>query len=208
MSIQLANDEKIIRQYDYATATSKGLASSTRSKTLIVTNKRIIHKEVSEGNNTAAVNMSEMPVKSAKFVNTSFKRVGYPMLVVIAIILAFMSIMMLVASGEMRGDEATIFTVFGVLFLIGAVVCVVLYIKIKNYLFACTIDTDTHVTPAFGVSSMSGSTRTRGLFHALGSANRSFAIKVKIDSDVAQQMANELGYVIAAAANGDFDEIA
>ena len=212
MSIQLANDEKIIRQYEYATAQSWGLAATNRSKTLVVTNKRIIHKEVSEGTNTAAVNMSEMPVKAAKYVNTSFKRMGYPIFLVLAILFGIASVFMLAtAFGSVDANHEDEAVMMFVMAFFSAAFCaafVVLYLKKKDYLFACTIDTDTHITPAFGVSSMSGSSRTRGIFHFFGSANKSFAIKVKVNSEVAQQMANELGYIVAAAANGDFDEVA
>ena len=196
MSVQLSNGEAIIRTYDYATAQSRGLASSTRSKTLIITNKRIIHKEVSDGVNTSSVNMSEMPIKAAKYIRTSYKKTGYPILIVLAVIFGLMAISLLVATKQIVG------------FLIPAALaalCVFIYINKKDYAFACSIDTDTHITNAFNFSSVSGSSRTSGIFAAFGSANKSFSIKVKVKSDVAQQMANELGYIIAAAANGDFE---
>ena len=96
MSIQLSNNEKILRTYDYATAKSRGLAATKRSKTLIITNKRIIHKEISKGANTTSVNMSEMPIETAKYIRTSFKKTGYPILIVFAVLAAIVGTIMLI----------------------------------------------------------------------------------------------------------------
>ena len=196
MSIQLSNNEKILRTYDYATAKSRGLAAAKRSKTLIITNKRIIHKEISKGANTTSVNMSEMPIETAKYIRTSFKKTGYPILIVFAVLAAIVGTIMLILLKNFIP-----FLITGIM----AAICIFIYIKKKDYAFSCSIDTNTHITNAFNFSSISGSSRTRGIFAIFGSANKNFSIKVKVNSEVAQQMANELGYVIAAAANGDFD---
>ena len=257
MSIQLANGEKILRSYDYAQSQSKGLAGTDGSKTLVITNKRIIHKETIKGKKQSGTNMSEMPVKAAKYVRTSFKETRYPILLVIGIILAIAAVFCLIgsfSSGSSSRDDnysnnsayssnyssssnnygsyssnygsssnnygsssnnnakssndANVPLIFFFIFGVIAAVFIVIYALKKTYAFSCSIDTDTHITKAFDFSSISGDSRTSGIFAAFRKANNSFYIKVKVNSEVAQQMADELGYVIAAAANGDFDQIA
>ncbi len=207
MSIQLANGEKILRSYDYATSVSKGIAGTDGSKTLVITNKRIIHKENQKGKKSSGTNISEMPVSAAKYVRTNFKETRYPIFLIIGIILAIVAVVSLiavVASGEDFAAGLIPFIIIGII----AAIFIIIYLKKKTHSFSCSIDTDTHITNAFGFSSVSGDSRTSGLFAAARRANNSFYIKVKVNAEVAQQMADELGYVIAAAANGDFDEIA
>ncbi len=230
MSIQLASDEKILRSYDYAESKAKGLGATKGSKTLVITNKRIIHKEKIEGKKSSGSNTSEMPISAAKYVRTNFKETRYPILLVLGILFALVAFIVLIASGK-SGDAATAgaaasatakaastaasnangggnaaIVPFLILLAIAAV-CIIVYLKKKTYTFACSIDTDTHITNAFGFSSVSGDSRTAGLFAMFRKANNNFYIKVKVNAEVAQQMADEMGYIIAAAANGDFDEV-
>ena len=158
MSVQLAKDEKILRTYDYATAKKGGLAGATVSKTLVVTNKRIIHREVGEGKNNEFLNTSEMPITSAKYVNTYYNKVGFPRFLIQAIVAAIIAVILFIVSAafaEDLDDAAGIVTFFGVLALVFAAIFFFIYIKKKDYKFTCVIDTDTHITPAFSFASAS-----------------------------------------------------
>ena len=204
MSIQLSKNESILRSYDYATSHSGGLGATNGSKTLIVTNKRIIHRERIEGKKNAGVNTSEMPISAAKYVSTSFKQTRYPILMVIGIILAIVAVALFAALASVDMGVALIpLVIIGVI----AAIFIIVYLKKKTYSFSCSINTDTRITNAFGFSSVSGDSRTRGIFAKFGKSNKDFYIKVKVNSEVAKQMAEELGSVISAAANGDFDAI-
>ncbi len=197
MAVKLVNGERILKSYDYAESKSKGLAGSKGSKTLVVTNRRIIHYEKNEGKGTSGTNVSEMPIEAAKYIRTSFKETRYPILLVFGILIALVGILLAFLS------EAIIpFIICAVV----ATIFILIYAFKRTYAFACSIDTNTHITNAFGFSSISGDSRTAGLFSMFRQANKSFYIKVKVNSTAAQEMAEELGYIIAAAANGDFDE--
>ena len=205
MSIQLSKNESILRSYDYAASHSVGLGATNGSKTLIITNKRIIHRERIDGKKNSGVNTSEMPISAAKYVKTSFKQTRYPILMVIGIILAIVAVALFAVLANVGMGVALIpFVIIGAI----AAIFIIVYLKKKTYSFSCSIDTDTRITNAFGFSSVSGDSRTRGIFAKFGkSNNKNFYIKVKVNSEVAKQMAEELGSVISAAANGDFDAI-
>lgn len=206
MSVQLIKDEKILRSYDYASSSARGLGATNGAKTLVITNKRIIHKESISGKKTTGTNISEMPVSAAKYVNTSFKITRYPVLFVLGCLFAFLAVVLLALGGATGGAVALSFGLFLVL-LIVAGVCFLVYFLKKTYSFACSIDTDTRIANAFAFSSVSGDSRTKGLFAKFRRANKNFYIKVKVNPEVAQKMAEEMGCIIAAAANGDFDAI-
>ena len=206
MSVQLIKDEKILRSYDYASSSARGLGATNGAKTLVITNKRIIHKESISGKKTTGSNISEMPVSAAKYVNTSFKITRYPILFVLGCLFAFLAVVMFALNRVQRGGVA-LFTGLSLILLIVAGVCFLVYFLKKTYSFACSIDTDTRITTAFAFSSVSGDSRTKGLFAKFRRANKNFYIKVKVNPEVAQKMAEELGGIIAAAANGDFDAI-
>lgn len=209
MSVQLAKDEKILRTYDYATAKKGGLAGATVSKTLVVTNKRIIHREVGEGKNNEFLNTSEMPITSAKYVNTYYNKVGFPRFLIQAIVAAIIAVILFIVSAafaEDLDDAAGIVTFFGVLALVFAAIFFFIYIKKKDYKFTCVIDTDTHITPAFSFASASTDTKTNAYFKKAKKANRTTSLKIVVNAPIAKQMADELGYVIMSAVNGDYNE--
>lgn len=211
MSVQLAKDEKVLRTYDYATARKGGLASATVSKTLVVTNKRIIHREVGEGKNNEFLNTSEMPITSAKYVNTSYNKVGFPRFLIQAIVAAIIAVVLFIVSiafGEDLEDAAGIVTFLGFIALVMGAIFFFIYLKKKDYKFSCTIDTDTHITPAFSFASMSTDTRTNAYFKKAKKANKTTSLRIVVNAPIAKQMADELGYVIMSAINGDYNESA
>ena len=184
-----------------------GLAGSTASKTLVVTNKRIIHREIGEGTDNEFINTSEMPVKSAKYVNTYYNKVGFPIFLVLAIIFAITAVVSLiltfVMAEEMNQDPNPIMSF---IFIILAVVFFIIYKEKKQYKFSCTIDTDTEITPAFTFASTTSNTKTNGIFRKAKKANATTAVRIVVNGAVAKEMADELGYVIMSAANGDYDD--
>ena len=200
MSIKLAKDEKIVRTYDYATSTSKGLSGSTSTKTLVVTNKRIIHREAGHGAGNESLNTSEMPVEAAKYINTFFAKVRFPIYLVLALIFALAGVALTVAI-----PDVDLQSIIWIPFLLMTVLFIVIFIFKKKLTFTCTIDTDTYITPAFTFSSFSGNTATKGLGFKYAKSNKTKSVKVIVNNHIARQMADELGYVIMAVKSGDFD---
>ena len=69
MAVQLANDEILIKQYDYSEKSVKdGLKKQRLQRKLIVTNKRII----SEVEGKKQVSRKEMPIEAADYVDSTF----------------------------------------------------------------------------------------------------------------------------------------
>ena len=199
MSVSLIGGEQIIRSYEYATAHSKGLGATNGSKTLIVTNKRIIHRESFSGSKGSGISTSEMPIANAKYVNTNLRVTRYPALLVMGIVLVICALIMLFTVEDSPA--------VALIPLVIAAVCFIAFALKKTYMFSCSIDTDTHINNAFAFSSLSGNSVSRGFWSKLGRANKTFFIRVKVTPGIVEEMANELGSVIAAAANGDFDEV-
>ena len=239
MSIKLSNGEKIVRNYDYAEVKTR---TSTTTKTLIVTNRRLIHREVSSGFGNESISNREMPVKAAKYVDVYYGMKSCIGALVIGIIAAILAIVLLFSglAGESKksssndrnnnssynqyydyndwensNDQAskggipTGNVVGAVICIAVAVIAILIFVLKKKRTLTCTIDADTPVNNAF---SFSGKTEKKtalsGLFGFLKMPGFKFGTKmiVKIHPEVASQIADELGSVIAAAANGDFDE--
>ena len=205
MSVQLTKDEKILRSYEYATSNSRGLGATQGSKTLVITNKRIIHKETISGRKCSGTNMSEMPISAAKYVNTAFRVTRYPILFVLGCLFVFLAAAMFVLFRFILSQFIRIPTILCLIPLLIAGICFLVYFLKKTYSFACSIDTDTRITSAFGFATVSGNSRTKDLFDMFRRANKNFYIDIEVNPEVTRQMAEEMGGIIAAAANGDFD---
>lgn len=199
MSIKLAEGEKLIRTYDYGKVRSTGVASSGDSESaLLVTNRRIIHRIAGHGVGKEHLSVTEMPLRSAKYVNTFYGMKSYPILFVLGILF--------VLSAIIEFSSSIIWV--GIVSLVAAVACFVIFFLKKDYTVTCQIFAESYIAPAFYCSSRSGNSLTRGAFGALsrGSKATTINVKVSVNNEVAKVMADELGYVIQAAANGDFDE--
>ena len=199
MSIRLSENEKIIKEYDYASVGLKGVANASHtSKSLTITNKRIIHREIGAGIGNEKIRTTEMPIEAAKYVDTFYGMKSFNFLLILGVLLSLVALVALVGLPGMA--KLVAFVLFAVL----AAVCFIIYKFKKEYVITCNISTDTRVTPAFRCSSMSGSTISGRLTAALKRANRRMTIniRVKVDKDVAKAMADELGSIIADAQAG------
>lgn len=198
MSIKLAEGEKVLRTYVYGKVKQSGLANSGDSdRTLYVTNQRIIHRIAGQGLGKEHLVVNEMPIKSAKYVTTQYGKRSYPFLLILGIICA------MIAIGGFAGSSGWVGG-FGLIF---AALFIAIYIFKKDYMITCQIFNEGYVSTAFYCSSRSGNSLTRGAFGALAKAGDATTINVKVsvNNEVAKLMADELGYVIHAAQNGDLD---
>ena len=67
MAIQFAKDEKVIRSFNYAaTGYNKRKNTYDTFKSVVVTNKRVIHESVCEKRGNEVILRQEMPVADAK----------------------------------------------------------------------------------------------------------------------------------------------
>ena len=209
MSIKLANDEKIVKSYEYAGVSKLGVGNSAgTTKKLIVTNKRIIHEAITTGMGTDCVSTQEIPVKSAKYVNVYYGMKSYAALLVMGfvfVLIALFSLITSAAGGDMEVGAPLflVFFIFGVIFMI-------LWKFVKNYVVTCTILTDSIIMPTMHLSSRAGSTLTRRARGALAAADNTATInvQVKVNKDVAKAMAEELGAVLHDVIDGHYDDVA
>lgn len=213
MSIKLANGEKIVRSYDYGmTKTKNGLNSNATTKNLTITNKRIIHRQCGKGLASDSIIQSDMPINSAKYVNVSYKRTRYPIFLIWALLMFVLSILCFAQCGEPAYEGtpiATMFTAFGIITMLAAIAFIFMYIFKKDYAIDCNISAEGVVTPnVFAVSSRSYNSRTSRVFSnaaAMGNSSNK-RIKIRVNGEIAKQIAEELGAVITSVNNGEFDE--
>lgn len=198
MSVKLAPNEKVIRNYAYGTTeTSKGLRSKVSSKSLIITNKRIIHQTVSRGTGSESISISDMPVSAAKYVDTSFGKKSFTIFAILAGICFLLMIAMF--TGKIWGGGIAALAFCGIF--------VALYIFIKTYSLTCEIKSQAVIYTPLYISTEKGS---NSFFSAFFRANRNpggkLRVKITVNPEVAKEMAEELSSVIIAVANGEFDE--
>lgn len=195
MPVVLAQNEKVIRSYDYATFKTLNVAkTSNAARNLTITNKRVIHTESTGGTGTSCINVSEMPVKSAKFVNVYYGQRSLSVFLIWAVIFAIVGVL---------GFAVIKLTALGLVGLALTVVFALLYKFKKDYALNCNIKADTFIIPAMGFEVKAGNSIFKKFFNRFRKAEKAtfINVRVRINKEVAKVMAEELGAVIIEAAN-------
>lgn len=198
MPVKFAEGEKIIRSYDYGKVAKSAVLDATAcSSNLTVTNRRIIHSRGTKGMGKSGLSVQEIPVGSAKYVNVAYGVVRYPIFLVFAFLFALFAIVLIAGLGE---DGLS---VVGAVPAVGAVICLIMYLARKDCVLNCSIATESIVSPVMAISTSSGNSHTRKLYRkaAVAASATTFNVTIKVNADVAKQMAEELGAVIIEAAN-------
>ena len=193
MSLILASDEKIIREYEYASMGTLGVGRSSETyKKLIITNKRIVHQEHASGVGMERYSATEMPVDKAKYVDTYYGMKSYTILLVMGIIFALAGLVTLIA--RIPAVVLGIALVFALIFIL-------LYVFKKDYMVCFNIKTDGFVNPVMHASSRAGNSVTRGLRRNLRAADDAMTIniKIRVHKEEAKALAEELGMAILEA---------
>ena len=209
MSVQLSQNEKIMKSFDYATeGYHKKTAKFDTFKSLIVTNKRVIHESVCERRaGKGTVVRDEMPVADAKYLSTAINKTSRPGFIVAAVIFALLAVVAFVLPSlnvvpedvmEMIG---TYLTVVGGLFALIAVVCILNYFASRKTLIVCRISADHDVYPVMGFRSLSGEVNTNKDDDKKKKKKKDNgkSIEINVNSKVARQLVDELGAVILDA---------
>lgn len=198
MSLILASDEKIIREYEYASVGTIGVGKSSETyKRLIITNKRIVHQEHATGVGMERYSASEMPIEKATYVDTYYGMKSYTALLVLGILFAIAALVVLIA-------ELHIAIVFAA--LVVAVAFILVYIFKKDYMVTFSIKTDGFINPAMYASSRAGGSLTRGLRRNLRAAESltTINVKIRVHKEEAKALAEELGMAILEASRPSF----
>ncbi len=183
MSIQLSKDEIILKDYAYTSIKAGSAVNKVHiSKNLIVTNKRVIHREVSNQIGAESVSNEQLFLKNIKSVDTSYGKKSHPLFLVLAILFTLLSSLGLASLGAAS-----------FIALIPAAIFVIMYIVKKEYVLNCD----------FGYNScnyLSVNTMSMGAMSSKASRKRKNAkIKIIVNKDVAQDIAEEIGAVILDA---------
>lgn len=194
MSFKLAKGEHVVKSYEYGTTKlSGGLAnSSVSTKTLTVTNKRIVHSVSGTGGGTEFLSYNEVPISKVTCVDTDFSKKRYPHLLICGILMLIMGITAWVAIED--------FGVYlGIPGLAIAAFSIINYIIKKDYVLDCEI----YTSSADLKDLMSFSTRTSSSKSLSGKKRKGAKTKIKISVNEveARELANELSAVIMDAKN-------
>ena len=169
----LGNGERLVRSWDYATSTVKsGLAKTTTSQTLTVTNKRLI----SESRSERKVNRSEVPLDEVKRIDLA-REVGSNALAIVLFVLAALAVILgaVVADGELLVPfiiVALVLVFIGILSLGKGSLAVVVYSKDK-----------------YCVAMLAGAS-------ALKARAKAGKMKIKVNNVVAAEIVDQLGALI------------
>ena len=201
MSVQLAPNEVLIRRFDYATqGFKKKLGTYTTNKSLIVTNKRVIHEAVSRKRGCGMVARREMPLEDAQYVDTAVARTSKPALIVWFVVLAILGAVafMLPTFGVLPNLEVVFQGVGAGLCLI-AVLCLIAYFSSRKAFLLCNISTDHPLYPVMGIAEVADNGHDEKKAKKESKKNRGIRLEIAIHTEVARQLSDELGAVLLEA---------
>ena len=199
MSVKFAKDEKVIKSFNYAAAGyNKKKNSYDTFKSLIVTNKRLIHEQVCEKRGNEVILRQEMPVTDAKYVKTAMGKTSTPKFLLLAILFAVIAIgVAFVSTLEAVAKFNYVFWILAAPFAVLAIV------KLSAFFASCTrvvsfsIFTDRTVTPVI----YSTAIETNNDETANKKAKTEPTLEIHVNTDIAREIADELGAAILNAVN-------
>ncbi len=193
MAIKLSSNEQIIKEYSYAYSTEGLINKVTTKNSLIVTNKRIIKRDVCDKVGHEKINTSEIPVKSITGISTSMSSSFKLIYLVLGIIFGLIGLISLIGAGS--GDEDAVGgAIFAALLFIAlAALCIYLFIKTRANMLICSFIIADRTTPAMFL----GKATVGGLFSRFTSVAQSGYIRIVVDADVAKEFVNEIGALIS-----------
>ena len=200
MAIQFAKDEKVIKAFHYAAVGyNKKKDKYDTFKTLIVTNKRVIHEAVRETRNNELILRQEMPVADAKYIKTTMGKTASPEFLVQAIIFAVIAAVAVVLSTlEFAAKFAFVFWILAAPFAVLAIVKLVAYFASLSSVVSFSIFTDHEVTPVMSTAVVENNTN-----NADGSqpkkSKKEPELEIRVNADVAREIADGLGAAILDA---------
>ena len=207
--LRLANNEKIVKNYDYSTVTQGIFNKEVTQNSLTVTNKRVVLQSVS--NHVAA--RKEIPVSAAEYVDATFAKNGRSLLKTILcgiLTIAFL-VVFFVLNGKLNqasdavgsyGAEADFGGIALIMLIPAAIALIFTIINVLIYIFSL----------GGAVLITIGGRRSEVTLLTLGASNMvegkgSDSIKIKVDRNVSETMVNELGAVIMDINAGVYDVV-
>lgn len=197
MSVQFAKDEKVIKSFNYATVGyNKKKDQYDTFKSLIVTNKRIIHESVKDKRYDEIILRQEMPVADAKYVKTTMGKTSNPAYLLQALLFAIIAIAAIVVSTlDFAEKFFVVFLVLAAPFAILTFVKLAAYFASRSKVVSFSIFTDHVVTPVICTALVESDNDD-----ASGKkAKKEPTLEIRVNEDVAREIADGLGAAILDA---------
>lgn len=211
MSIKLARNETVIKEYNYAT-TTEGLFNKRETKnTVIVTDKRIIKRDVCEKSGYEKVENNEIAIGAVTGVtakaSSSFKFI----FLVLGIIFGIAGFFMVTGSfySETRYDYELSKTItenkvnfgsllFALIFLALAAFLIYKFVTSRMNVLIC----DFTVADRTNVAMSAGSASYNSIFSRFFISGRSKFVRIVVDAAIAKEFVDEIGSIILDVQNG------
>lgn len=197
MSVQFAKDEKVIKSFNYANVgynRKKGQYDTFKS--LIVTNKRVIHESVNDKRHNEVIIRQEMPVADAKYVKTTMGKTSNPAYLLQALLFAIIAAAAIVVSTlDFAEKFSVVFLILAAPFAILTIVKLAAYFASRTKVVSFSIFTDHVVTPVICTAAIENNTDD-----ASGKKGKKEpALEIRVDADTARAIADGLGAAILNA---------
>jgi len=208
MSIQLAKNETVVRKFDYATlGYRKKTDSYAVSRSLIVTNKRVIHQDVSEQAGRDLIVRREMPIEHAKFVDVRYAKTSKPGRLIAALIFAILAVVSCLLTNLKAAFESIellqkiagpLFYGLAGLFALIALINVIAYFTSRRIYLACTVSTDSLIQSVISNTITDESISPKKAKQARKKTLH-MEVDISIDKKAAKALADGLGAAILDA---------
>ena len=197
MSVQFAKDEKVIKSFNYANAGyNKKKGQYDTFKSLIVTNKRVIHESVNATNHNEVILRQEMPVADAKYVKTTMGKVSTPAYLLQALLFAVIAIAAIIVSTlDFAEKFFVLFLVLAAPFVVLALVKLAAYFASRAKVVSFSIYTDHVVTPVISTAAVEANTDDTQSKKSKSEPT----LQIQVNADVAREIADGLGAAILDA---------
>ena len=203
MSVQFAKDEKVIKSFNYAAVGyNKKKGHPDTFKSLIVTNKRVIHEAVREKRSNELIIRQEMPVADAKYVKTTMGKASSPELLVQAIVFFVIAALAIVVSTfDFAEKFRFVFWALAVPFVVLGVIKLAGYFSSLTAVVSFAIYTDHIITPVMNFAAVENSEANADDDDQYGkkSKKKEPSLEIRVNTDIARDIANGLGAAILDA---------
>lgn len=198
MSVQFAKDEKVIKSFNYATTGyNRRKGQYDTFKSVIVTNKRVIHESVNDKRYNEIILRQEMPVADAKYVKTTMGKTSNPIYLLQALLFAIIAAAaVFVSTLDFAEKFYVLFLVLAAPFAILTFVKLAAYFSSRSKVVSFSIFTDHIVTPVICTAAVEADNNENQNKKIV---KKDPSLEIRVNADVAREIADGLGAAILDA---------
>lgn len=225
MSIKLATNEKMIKEYAYATTREGIINKRVTQNSLLVTNKRIIKTDICDKTGWEKKDVSEISVDAITGVRTKSSSSFKFIFLVIGIIVGIIGLVSFFSSFQQVTESVPVeneyeyeygygyqqeyemvtttkvqwgLIVLAVLLIGLAAVCIYKFIKSRKNVLLCDFVVADRVNTAMCLGAVS----YNSLLSRFAISGKSRFIKIVVDGEIAKEFASEIGAILIDIKNG------